>query len=218
MNSHAVKPDRARAIDDYRNLAEGYDASCRWIEPVRRRCVALLALQPGQTVLDVASGTGASLPALSQSVGPKGRVIAIEQSPEMVQRSIARCTQLGLNNVSHLAAPAESAMFETPADAALFHYTHDVLRSPAALEQVFAALRPGAVVVVAGYKSCRGWRRVFNPWFKARARGYLSTYEGLDAPWSHLLTHVSDFRIHEEYFSGSGYIATCRRADTGDGR
>lgn len=200
------RPDRAFAIDSYRTLAPAYDASCRWIEPVRRRAVELLRLQPGQTVLDIAAGTGKSLPALAAAVGPRGRVIAVEQSPEMVAIARQRIAELGLAQVELLLAPVEDARIDARADALLFHYTHDVLRTPAALQRVFAVARPQATVVVAGFKLASGWRALFNPWFKARAHGYLSTFEGARAPWSHLMRHVPDFRVQEEYFLGSGYL------------
>jgi ubiquinone/menaquinone biosynthesis C-methylase UbiE len=199
-------PDRGFAIDSYRALAPAYDASCRLIEPVRCRAIALLHLQPGQTVLDIASGTGQSLPALAAAVGPRGRVIAIEQSPEMAEIAEGRIAELGLVNVEQLLSPVEEARIAGLADAVLLHYTHDVLRTPAALCRLFAAVRPRATVVVAGYKLASGWRALFNPWFKARAHGYLSTFEGAAAPWSHLIQHVPDFRVQEEFFLGSGYI------------
>jgi ubiquinone/menaquinone biosynthesis C-methylase UbiE len=210
------QPNREFALDSYRALAADYDASCRLIEPVRRHAIALLHLQPGQTVIDVASGTGKSLPALAAAVGPRGRVIAVEQSPEMVEIANRRIAELGLANVEQLLAPVEEARIDGLADAVLLHYTHDVLRTPAALRRLFAAVRPQATVVVAGYKFATGWRSVFNPWFKARARGYLSTFEGAAAPWSHLIEHVPDFRIHKEYFLGSGYLGhghLCKRPD-----
>lgn len=199
-------PDRAFALDSYRSLASGYDASCHLIEPVRRRAIGLLRLQPGQTVLDIASGTGKSLPALAAAVGAQGRVIAIEQSPQMVEIARRRVADLGLAHVDLILAPVEDTCIDARADAVLFHYTHDVLRTPAALRRVFAAARPQARVVVAGFKLACGWRGLFNPWFRARAEGYLSTFEGAHAPWSHLMQHVPDFRLHEEYFLGSGYL------------
>jgi ubiquinone/menaquinone biosynthesis C-methylase UbiE len=201
-------PDRDFALDRYRVLAARYDASCRLIEPVRRRAIELLGLQPGQTVLDVASGTGKSLPALAAAVGPRGRVIAIEQSPEMVEIAGRRIADLGLVNVEQLLSPVEEARIAGVADAVLLHYTHDVLRTPAALRRLFAAVRPQATVVVAGYKLAAGWRALFNPWFRARAHGYLSTFEGAAAPWSQLMQHVPDFRVQEEYFLGSGYLGS----------
>ena len=35
-------------------------------------------------------------------------------------------------------------------DALLFHYTHDILRSPAAIDRLLALARPGALVAIAG--------------------------------------------------------------------
>lgn len=199
--------DRALAIEHYHRLAEGYDASCKLIEPIRRKAIAILDLKPGEAVLDIASGTGKSIEHMAWAVGEEGNVIAIEQSPVMAAISVARTTRLGLTNVHHIVASAEDAVIGRRADAALFHYTHDVFRTPAALENVFASLRPGARIVIAGYKAAKGWRAIFNPWFQRRACGYLSTFEGLGAPWSHLIKHVPDFHIVNEYFLGSGYIA-----------
>lgn len=198
--------DRQLALAHYRKLASGYDASCVLIEPIRLKAIVMLNLQPGETVIDVASGTGKSIAPLSAKVGAAGCVIAIEQSVDMATLSQAHTTSLGLANIIHCIAPVEDAIIEKMADAALFHYTHDVFRTPAALANVFSAMRPGARVVVAGYKVAKGGHAVFNPWFKHRARGYLSTFEGLDAPWSHLVKFVPDFSIENEYFLGSGYL------------
>ena len=69
------RPDALRARDSYRELAAGYDASCTRIESLRALAVRMLALSPGETVLDIACGTGAALPLLGDAVGPSGRVI-----------------------------------------------------------------------------------------------------------------------------------------------
>ncbi len=201
-------PDRDAAIRSYRELAEGYDASCWTVEPGRVEAIALLDLRPGQTVLDVACGTGKSFPTLAQAVGPTGRVIGVEQSPDMARIAQQRIDELGLKNVRQIVAPVEEAVIDGPVDALFFHYTHDVLRTPPALARVFGAARPGARVVLVGFKLPTDWRAVFNPWFRHRAKGYLSTFEGSHAPWSHLLRYVPDLKIERERFLGSGYVAT----------
>ena len=210
MKRFRISPnvDQELAIDHYRKLAKDYDASCMLIEPIRQKAIAMLDLKRGEIVLDVASGTGKSIVPMSRAVGSDGCIVAIEQSPDMAAISEARVIQHSLQNVIHIIAPAEQAVINKRADAALFHYTHDVFRSPAALANIMSALRPGARIVVAGYKSARGLRAVFNPWFRFRARGYLSTFEGIDAPWNHLLSYTPDFVIESEYFLGSGYIGT----------
>lgn len=206
-NGSAGGPDREAALESYRRLAAGYDASCWMVEPTRREAIACLGLQAGQTVLDVASGTGKSFALLSAAVGPSGRVIGVEQSPDMARIAQQRIVEHQLSNATQIVAPVEEAAIPGPIDAVLFHYTHDVLRTPAALDHLFAHVRPGARVVVAGFKLPTGWRAVLNPWFRYRAKGYLSTFEGIHAPWSHLLRFVPDLQVQRERFMGSGYLA-----------
>jgi ubiquinone/menaquinone biosynthesis C-methylase UbiE len=141
-------------------------------------------------------------------VGPSGRVIGVEQSPDMARIAQQRVDGMALVNVRQIIAPVEEAVLDEPVDALFFHYTHDVLRTPAALDRLFGVARPGARVVVVGFKLPTGWRAIFNPWFRHRAKGYLSTFEGAHAPWSDLVRYVPDLKIERERFLGSGYVAT----------
>jgi demethylmenaquinone methyltransferase/2-methoxy-6-polyprenyl-1,4-benzoquinol methylase len=124
---------------------------------LRRRTVARLALQPDQTVLDVACGTGLSFPLLHQGVGETGRIIGVELSPDMLAIARERCVREGWRNVTLIESAMESADIPGPVDAILFNFTHDVLRSPAALARIFAAARPGTRVAVAGMKLAPWW-------------------------------------------------------------
>ena len=207
---YSGKPNPEFALASYKKLAHQYDATCRLIDPVRRKTIELLGLCEGETVIDIASGTGLSLPVLSQAVGPQGRVIAIELCPDMAAIAQHRIEINHLDNVTQIVASMEAASIDISADALLFHYTHDVLRSCAAIERIFRAAKPGARIAIAGLKLPTDWRRIFNPWHRHRAWGYLSTFEGVHAPWDRLLPYVNDFQIHEEIFVGSGYIATAR--------
>jgi SAM-dependent methyltransferase len=53
---------------------------------------AVLALQPlhGGTVLDAGCGTGRALPFLRHAVGPGGRVVGLDLTPEMLAEAVAR--------------------------------------------------------------------------------------------------------------------------------
>ena len=204
------KPNPEFALASYKKLAHQYDATCRLIDPIRRKTIELLGLSKGETVLDIASGTGLSLPLLSQAVGPQGRVIAIELCPDMAAIAQHRIEVNHLDNVIQIVASMETARIDISADALLFHYTHDVLRSHTAMERIFRAAKPGARIAIAGFKLPTDWRRIFNPWHRYRAWGYLSTFEGVYAPWDRLLPFTTDFQIHAEIFVGSGYIATAR--------
>lgn len=91
-------------------------------------------------------------------------------------------------------------------DAVLFHYTHDVLQSSAALARLFARAKPGARVAVAGAKFTSWWLAPLNLWVMIRAKPYLSTYAGLRQPWRNLQTYVPDLTI-SSFLLDTGYIA-----------
>ncbi|MGY1771778.1 class I SAM-dependent methyltransferase [Blastococcus sp. SYSU D00813] len=72
----------------------------------RREAVDLLRLRRGQTVLDVPTGTGASLPLLRERVGPYGRVHAVDHSAGMLAKARSKVRAAGWRNVALLQADA----------------------------------------------------------------------------------------------------------------
>jgi SAM-dependent methyltransferase len=202
-------PDPARALRDYRRLAPGYDAACATLGRVRRAAVAALALQPGETVHDVACGTGAALPLLAAAVGPQGHVVGIEQSPEMLALARRRLAAAGLSaRVTLVETAAQGAVLPRRADALLFCYTHDVLQTPAALRAVFAAARTGTRVAVAGMQFLPWWGGPVNLWLRLRARQYVTTFAGMRKPWVLLESHCPDLRVVRRFHLGTSYLAT----------
>jgi demethylmenaquinone methyltransferase/2-methoxy-6-polyprenyl-1,4-benzoquinol methylase len=198
-------PDPQLAIARYRAHAPGYDASAARTMALRRRTVAKLALEPGQTVLDVACGTGLSFGLLREGVGASGRIIGVELSPDMLALARERCAREGWGNVTLIESAMETAKIPGPLDAILFHFTHDVLRSPAALGRILSAARPGARVAVAGMKLAPWWLAPANLVVRAKARPYMTTLEGLRRPWDLLEGHLATF-ARESVLYGTGYI------------
>ena len=90
LDNLATQPSAPRALDNYHALAQDYDATCTRIEALRLATVQALRLKPGETVLDIACGTGPTLPLLAELVGPNGNVVGVEMSPEMVAQEIGR--------------------------------------------------------------------------------------------------------------------------------
>jgi demethylmenaquinone methyltransferase/2-methoxy-6-polyprenyl-1,4-benzoquinol methylase len=202
-------PDPRRAIAQYRRHAEGYDASARRTMALRRRAIDWLELAPGQRVLDIACGTGLSLPLLAERVGAAGQVVGVELSPEMLQLARARVAQAHLAQVLLIQAAMEDAVLDGSFDAVLFNYTHDVLQSPRALANVFAHVRPGARVVAAGVKHPPAWLfplRLLRLW---KARTYLTTFRGLERPWAPLGPYVEGMEVRPVLFN-TNYMARAR--------
>src|SRR6185369_1626228 len=61
--------------------------------------LALGEVQPGERVVDCGSGAGADALIAARLVGPTGRVIGVDMTPEMVARAQANAREAGLANV-----------------------------------------------------------------------------------------------------------------------
>jgi len=208
-----MRPDPQLAIDRYRRLAAGYDASSRREWPRRLRTIDALELVPGAVVLDVACGTGLSFAPLVERVGAAGTVVGVELSPQMGEFAAARIEAAGWRNV-HLRvediAAADLSRFRF--DAVLLHYAHDVLCSPPALANVFAHARPGATVAIAGIKTVHPLLAPLNLWARARGWRYRTSSEHLAAPWRALAPWVPRFDV-ETFLLGTAFVGRGRVRD-----
>lgn len=200
-------PDRTLSNERYRILAARYDESCRRLGRIRRDAIDLLGLRQGETVCDVACGTGAMLPALARAVGPNGRVVGIEQSPEMAAIALWRVEETGAPHTRVIVSAVEETAPGFAADALLLCYTHDILQSDAAIARLLELSRPGARIVIAGAKTLGWWAAPLNLWKLWRSRNYLTTYRGLREPWARIAAHAPDLHLSRTYMAGTSYLA-----------
>ena len=103
LNNLRRQPDRDVALARYARLANEYENTTMGIRGVRQRAIDLLDLKLGETVFDVACGNGAIFNALARRVDPRGRVVGIDQSPEMA--ALARDAANGAQNIEVLCDP-----------------------------------------------------------------------------------------------------------------
>jgi len=194
------------SIQRYRRKAANYDLSARFTMPLRERTIALLGLQPGQVVLDVGAGTGLSYELLRRGVGPAGRVLAVEQCPEMFALARARIEGAGWRNVWQTCANAETVALPELADAVLLNYVHDITRMPGAVANILRQARPGARIAMAGMKFFPWWTGPLNllPWLKNRPYNALAA--DLWRPWDLVQPHCCSFERWSTQ-AGMGYIA-----------
>ena len=207
-------PDPERALARYREHAQGYDASAARTLPLRYRAIWNLDLRPGDAVLDVACGTGLSFPILQDAIGPDGRLVGVELSPEMAALAQARIERARWRNATLIVGRMEDADLAPPRgpfDAVAFNFTHDVLQSDAALANIFAAVRPGARVAVAGSKLLPWYLAPFNVYVRWNNAPYMTTFAGLRRPWQRLLRYVPDLAV-EPAMLGACYVAKGRVA------
>ncbi|MFX0094148.1 MAG: arsenite methyltransferase [Candidatus Hodarchaeota archaeon] len=61
--------------------------------------VALASLKEGETVLDLGSGGGIDCFLAANKVGPKGKIIGVDMTPEMIDRARTNMKENGIKNV-----------------------------------------------------------------------------------------------------------------------
>lgn len=115
----------------------------------RRRGVAALGLRPGDTVLEVAVGTGRNLPYLVDAVGPTGTVIGVDLSAGMLGEAAKMIERRSWRNVELIEGDATKLELDRHLDAIFFSLSWSVIPAPvAALSRTWDHLRPGGRLAV----------------------------------------------------------------------
>lgn len=203
-------PDRARSL--YSRYASSYDGrpTVRGILALQRRAIAGLGLSAGDRVLDVACGTGLAFPRLEERIGPKGEIVGVDLSGDMLEQARARVRERDWENVRLIEARVEEAdLGDRPFDAALFSFTHDVLQSDAAVESVVGAVRAGGRVATTGIQWAPRWLAPVNAAVWLGARRYVTTLDGFDRPYARVSRRLEEVQA-ERAWLGSMYVLSGR--------
>jgi demethylmenaquinone methyltransferase/2-methoxy-6-polyprenyl-1,4-benzoquinol methylase len=124
-----VDETREHLIEVYRKKAKRYDMTSR-LYPApgypqggqRRRAVQALRLRPGDTVVDMACGTGLNFSLLEEAVGPEGRIVGVDLTDAMLDQARGRIETNSWSNVSLVQADAAEFDFPAGIDAILSTY------------------------------------------------------------------------------------------------
>jgi len=203
--------DQTAIEHTYQNWAKVYE----WSTPIyllgnekrlRRETIAVLHLQPGQTILDVGCGTGRNFELILEKIGPTGKLVGVDYTSDMLARAQERIEREGWLNVKLIQGDAAHIELGQTFDAALSTLAISVITDyRGALDRMLAHVKPGGYLAIGDAKrSSRWYGRLFN-WVAdllgTGAAGMMSR-----RPWEPLSEMLSDFH-YEEWFMGFFYVA-----------
>jgi L-amino acid N-acyltransferase YncA/2-polyprenyl-3-methyl-5-hydroxy-6-metoxy-1,4-benzoquinol methylase len=107
--------------------------------------VAVAALEPGETVLDLGSGGGIDVLLSARRVGPAGQVYGLDASPEMIGLARANAATAGAGNTEFLLGSIEEIPLpDGQMDAVISNCVVNLSADkPRVLAEAFRVLRPG---------------------------------------------------------------------------
>ena len=173
---------RRASHDTWQRMATGWERQLDFIwdvsRPIGEGLVAMLDPKPGQTVLELAAGTGETGFAAAARVGDEGKLISSDFAFEMVEAARRRVAQLGLENIEFRVMDAERMdLDDDSVDGVLCRWGYMLMADPAAaLSETRRVLRDDGRVA---FSVWAGPER--NPW-AVIARRALTEHGHLEPP------------------------------------
>jgi demethylmenaquinone methyltransferase/2-methoxy-6-polyprenyl-1,4-benzoquinol methylase len=218
-----VDQTREHLIEVYRKKAKRYDLTSR-LYPApgypqggqRRRAVQALRLRPGDTVIDMACGTGLNFSLLQEAVGPEGRIVGVDLTDAMLDQARSRIETNSWSNLSLV--QADAAEFDFPAGIDAILSTYALTQVPECREVIAhgaAALSAGGRWAVLDLKVPESTPRWLAQLGIATVRPFASIDEWIARrPWQEIRAAIQETLVDvswTELFFGTAFLAAGSR-------
>ncbi len=156
---------RTRSHETWQAMAPGWERRRRWTWEASHQVgdwmVEKLSPAPGQTILELAAGTGETGFAAAAAVGDEGRLISTDFSSEMIETARRGAAELGLRNCEFRVMDAEHMdLADDSVDGVLCRWGYMLMGDPAA-----ALAETGRVLRAGGRLAFSVWGEPSrNPW------------------------------------------------------
>ena len=206
---------KTQIVNLYRRRAASYDLSANLYylvgfreQAYRKRAVAALQLQPGDTVVDLCCGTGLNFSLIQKSVGPEGRIIGVDLTDRMLDLARFRVKRNGWKNVELVRADAASYVFPEEVDGVLSTFAITLVPEyDKVIQRAAGALSPGKRCVVLDLKLPERIPRWLVRFAVFITRPFGVTLDlAARHPWESMERHLNRVSLEEKYM-GFAYIA-----------
>ena len=119
----------------------------RWLQPPEATAVRH-GLEPGMRVLEVGPGNGTYTLAAARGVGPRGRLVAVDIEPRIVERLRVKAASAGVQNLEARVADVHALPFEANAFDAVFMIAviGEIPNPDGAIREFYRVLKPSGTL------------------------------------------------------------------------
>jgi demethylmenaquinone methyltransferase/2-methoxy-6-polyprenyl-1,4-benzoquinol methylase len=195
----------------YRRRAEWYDVSANAYYLIgfresayRGKAVQALQLHPGDTVVEIGCGTGLNFDLLQQRIGPRGQIVGVDLTPEMLSKARERVKRKSWSNVRLVQSDAAAFTFPRPVDGVISTFALTLVPEyDRVIEHAAAALSQGKRMVILDFK-LPNWPAWLIDLFVVLTTPFGVTLDlGVRHLWESVDRHLKTVVFKELYFGGA---------------
>ena len=207
--------DKSEIVNLYRKRAENYDFSANLYYLIgvrenlyRTMAVNALDLKPGDTVLEIACGTGLNFSRLQKAVGATGKIIGIDMTDKMLDQARKRIAVTGWTNVELIKTDAAKYDFPRGFNGILSTFAITLIPEyDQIIKRGSDALDPGGRFAILDFKEPAGKPRWLTAVLVALTRPFGVSLDLADRhPWGSIERYLAK-QCFKELFFGFCYLS-----------
>ncbi|MBR9683095.1 class I SAM-dependent methyltransferase [Candidatus Woesearchaeota archaeon] len=172
------------------------------IKRLRKKAINTLGLKKGQSVLDLACGTGGLTTISAEKVGEKGKVVGIDLSQRMLNIAIKKSKQCP--QISYLWHNFEHMHYKNLFDAVVVGFgAHEVPPEPRhnLYKQAYKALKPKGKLLIFDYAMIRNKPLRLFYWLYLRTIEHPNGWEYVNENHQKILKEIGFKRVKHQRFA-----------------